>query len=63
MIDEFTGIASILLMASCLLSFLSIRTAKENFISRYEKIADIFFIVALLFIFLITTMIAFSIVF
>ena len=63
MIDEFTGVAAIVLMASCILSFLSIRSTKENFSIRYERIADIFFIVTLLFIFLITIMIAFSIVF
>ena len=63
MIDEFTGIACIFLVGSAMFSFLSIRTTKENFIIRYEKIADIIFICALLLIFLITFMIAFSIVF
>jgi hypothetical protein len=63
MIDELTGVACILLVGSSLFSFLSIRTTKEDFIIRYEKIADIIFIVALLLIFLITFMIAFSIAF
>ncbi len=62
-IDEITGIACILLIASCFFSFLSIRTAKENFSIRYEKIADNIFIVALLLVFLVTFMIAFTFIF
>jgi hypothetical protein len=50
-------------MASSLLSFLSIRARKENHSLRFEGIADILFIVSLLVIFVITLMIAFSIVF
>jgi hypothetical protein len=63
MIDEFTGVATILLMASSFLSFLSIRAKKEESIIKYEKIAENIFIVALLFVFSITFMIAFSIIF
>ena len=63
LIDEFTGVAAILLMASCILSFLSIRSANEKFSIRYEKVGEFFFLAALIFIFLITTMVAFSIVF
>ncbi len=63
MIDEFTGIACILLAGSSLFSFLSIRAGKEKFIVHYEKIADNIFIVSLLFVFIITFMIAFSIIF
>jgi len=62
-IDEITGIACILLIASCILSFLSIRTAKEHFSAKYEKIADNIFIVALLLVFVVTFMIAFSFIF
>ena len=63
MIDEFTGVATIILMASSLLSFLSIRTKKEKQSIHYEQIADILFIAALLLIFSITFMIAFSVIF
>lgn len=46
-IDDCTGVAAILLMASCLLSFLSMRN-KEGIISeRLEQIADYTFLVAL----------------
>ena len=62
-IDELTGVGTIFLIASSIFSFLSIRTAKENLSVRYEKIAENIFIVALIFVFLITFMIAFSIIF
>ena len=60
LIDEFTGTASVLLMASSLLSFLSIRTHNEKLSLKYEKIADIFFLCALSIIFIITFLISFS---
>ena len=63
LIDEFTGVASLLLAASALLSFLSIRTNESRLSNRYEIIADNVFVAALLMVFLITFMIAFSIVF
>jgi len=62
-IDELTGIGTIFLIVSSIFSFLSIRTGKENLSIRYEKIAENIFIVALIFVFLITFMIAFSIIF
>ena len=62
-IDEFTGVTCILLAASSLFSFMSIRASKENSGILHEKIADIVFVVALLFVFAITFMIAFSIIF
>jgi len=62
MIDEFTGVTCILLAASSLFSFMSIRTSEENSGIRHEKIADIIFLVALIFVFGITFMIAFSII-
>jgi len=37
-IDEVTGVACILLIASCIFSFLSIRTAKDQFSVKYETI-------------------------
>lgn len=62
-IDEITGVACILLIVSCVFSFLSIRTANDKFIIHYEKIADRFFISALLLVFVITFMVAFSFIY
>ena len=62
-IDELTGIGTIFLIVSSILSFLSIRSNKENISVRYEKIAENIFIIALIFVFFITFMIAFSIIF
>ncbi len=62
-IDELTGIAAILLTASSFFSFLSIRSSKVNLGNMYEKIAENIFIIALLFVFSITFMVAFSIIF
>ena len=62
-IDEFTGVACILLITCSLLSFLSIRTSRDKFIRLFEEMADKIFIVALIFVFLITFLIAFSIIF
>ena len=62
-IDEYTGVACILLITCSLFSFLSIRTTNERLIYYFEEIADKIFIVALVCVFLITFMIAFSIIF
>jgi hypothetical protein len=62
-IDELTGIACILLVTSSFLSFLSLRSTKQKQIDIYERISDNFFIVGLVFVFLITFMIAFSMIF
>src|SRR5258708_29679916 len=61
-IDELTGVGTIFLIVSSILSFLSIRSGKENISVRYEKIAENIFIIALVLVFLITFMIAFSII-
>ena len=63
LIDEFTGVACIILGLSSLFSFMSIRSENEKLINRYEKIGDNIFIVALLFVFAITFLIAFSVIF
>ena len=63
MIDEFTGVACILLAASSVFSFLSIRSKNEKNIIYHEKIADNIFIGALLLIFVITFMVSFSFIF
>lgn len=62
-IDELTGIACILLVSSCLFSFLSIRTSNEKLNIRYESLADYIFIVALVLVFVVTFMVAFSIIY
>lgn len=62
-IDEVTGVACIFLMASCFFSFLSIRALNESLVVRFEKVAYIIFYLALVLIFAITIMIAFSFIF
>jgi len=47
-IDDCTGIATILLMASCLLSFLSLKSGNGKHSERLEQIADYTFLVALI---------------
>ncbi|MDQ2862087.1 MAG: hypothetical protein M3R50_00300 [Bacteroidota bacterium] len=63
MIDEFTGAATILLIASSIFSFLSIRSKNEKYAAKYENIAENIFIISLISVFAITFMIAFSIIF
>lgn len=62
-IDEMTGVASILLIASCLLSFLSIRTNKPKLVAKYEGLADYIFIAGLFLVFVITFLVAFSLIY
>ncbi len=47
-IDEITGVASLCLSVSCVLSFLAIRTTNSVLEDKYEKIADYLFLLALL---------------
>ena len=63
MIDEATGVACILLIVSSFFSFLSMRSSSEHYSIRHEKIADVIFIIALLLVFAITFIIAFSVIF
>lgn len=63
LIDEFTGAASILLIAASVLSFLSMRSKNEKRGEYYERIADTIFLAALVIIFTTTFLIAFFIVF
>jgi hypothetical protein len=46
-IDDITGVAAILLMASCLLSFLSLRSSKQEWSEKLETVADYIFLSAL----------------
>ncbi|MFZ1686353.1 MAG: hypothetical protein WAU70_02960 [Flavobacteriales bacterium] len=58
-LDELTGIAAVLLMASCILSFQSMRTRKPARGERLERTADIIFLGGLSLVFLAILLIAF----
>lgn len=59
-IDEVTGVACILLMASCIFSFLAMRNKNARKADRLEYIADIIFLSALLFITIMIALVAFN---
>ena len=61
-IDEVTAMASVLLMTSCIFSFLSIRQSNEKISIRLENIAEFCFIIGLSILFIITMVIAFDII-
>lgn len=63
MIDEFTGVASVLLIAASILSFLSMRTKNVKQSVNYERIADLIFLIALITIFTVTFLVSFLILF
>ena len=58
-IDEITLAAIILFMASCIFSFLSLRS-KSNFGEKLEKAADYMFIGGLLLLFVTTILFSFN---
>lgn len=58
LIDQFTVVASVLLMATSILSFLTIRSDKEGRAIRLENAADNIFLLALGVIFLAILLIA-----
>ena len=60
MIDDFTGIATILLISSCLLSFLSMRSSIPGRKKRLESIADYIFLAALICISITIVMVSFN---
>lgn len=60
-IDECTAVALIMFMISSVLSFLSIRSKKIKS-ERYEKIADIIFLLGLFFLFTTTMLVTFNII-
>ena len=62
LIDEFTSVATIAFMISCILSFLSIRNKDDEFSNRYENVADFFFITGLGVLFVTTMVITFDII-
>jgi len=59
-IDELTTIATILFMASCILSFLGLRNNKKSV--HLEKVADIFFLCGLSLLFVTTILFSFNII-
>ncbi len=60
LIDEFTAVAIFMFMVSSLLSFLSLKSNSEKSY-RYEKIADIIFLLGLFSLFIITMFVTFNI--
>ena len=61
LIDEMTAIAIIMFMACSVLSYLSMRDTR-GLSRRYDKIADIFFLVGLFFLFLTTILLVSNII-
>jgi len=61
LIDEFTAVAIFMFMLSSVLSFLSLRS-KNGKSERYEKVADIIFLLGLFSLFIITMFITFNII-
>ncbi|MEP7322760.1 MAG: hypothetical protein ABI761_12615 [Saprospiraceae bacterium] len=61
-IDELTSIVSITLSSSCILSFISIRTADQQKEKRLENIADYLFMGSLIGILVIIIMITLNLV-
>jgi tellurite resistance protein TehA-like permease len=60
-IDELTSLAIILFMASCILSFLSIRgNIKKS--GKYENVADYLFLVGIVPLFITTILFSFNII-
>jgi uncharacterized membrane protein len=60
LLDEMTAVTILFFLAACLFSYASIRAKSMS--DRYEKIADIFFLIGLTSITLVTVVIAFEIV-
>lgn len=58
--DELTTVAMMMFMLSSLFSFLSMRNSRMA--AKYEKIADIVFFTGLVFLFIITMLLAFNII-
>jgi hypothetical protein len=58
-IDELTSFAIIMFLTSCVFSYLSIRSS-NHFIEKFEKIADIVFLLGLFLLFVITILITFN---
>mgnify|MGYP006920713932 CR=1 FL=1 len=61
LIDEFALVAIIIFMASCLLSFISMRRERSQS-QKLEKVADFIFLSGLVVLFVATLLIAFNII-
>ena len=61
-IDDFTAAIALLLVFSCLFSFLSIRTKSEKFEEKLETIADYLFLISLIGILTIVVLMSSSII-
>ncbi|MEO6820367.1 MAG: hypothetical protein ABI266_08435 [Ginsengibacter sp.] len=59
-IDEFTSVALVLFIGSCIMSYLSMRSVHKS--KKYGRIADIIFLTGLLTLFIITVEITFNLV-
>src|SRR5438874_1725093 len=59
-IDELTGCAIVLFMASCFLSFLSIRGSRMG--KRLEDVADYLFLTGIVLLFVTTLLFSFNII-
>ncbi len=59
-VDEFTAVAIVFFMVSCILSFLSMRSKKE--LTRLEYVADIVFFIGLFLLLVITILITFNVI-
>lgn len=59
-IDDLTGVASLLLIASCLLSFLSMRASKPENARKMELVAEYIFLVALVCLGITIAMVSFN---
>ncbi len=60
-IDEITTFSTILFMASCIFSFLSIRSSSTRS-DYYERVADLFFLLGLISMFLLIMIISFNVI-
>ncbi|MEI8053538.1 MAG: hypothetical protein WCH52_07305 [Bacteroidota bacterium] len=61
-IDEFTAVIALLLICCCLLSFFSLKTTNPRREKYLEKIADWFFVSALLGILIVLILITFNLI-
>ncbi|GAO42021.1 hypothetical protein [Flavihumibacter petaseus] len=59
-IDEVTGVASMLFMTSCILSFLSMKNSRERISYRLEHVADLAFLGALMLLFITIALVSFN---
>ncbi len=61
-IDDLTGAAAILLMMSCIFSYLSMKTMSDTRSERLENAADIVFLIALVLISLTIIFVSFNLI-